>query len=319
MLFLTFSVFPVAAFAIFTAVSADRSVVVRFNNGVSPYTMLDGALEFDTSVGSCSVQDLDLTYAVIVASGQNSTYGFRRNLRAINVEDKDDMTESMMLAETKEGHRELAYPTKCKNLCAGTATGYCQAVDCKGYRRRELLDGQKSRDLITGVAFTCTQQVNYINTELNRLVSQNLVADSCKTLLSRPRDITCFDDYIYGVIDSFELWQTLALGVISDNYSICFDWFYAFKTIANDCVHSVRTTLTGPNNYYRDNVQQSLPYSVFGDIGTDGLLMEKLPYTGNYTLTAVPDGLVGKSKTITFKVVASQVLGISLYDATLKK
>jgi hypothetical protein len=116
------------------------------------------------------------------------------------------------------------------------------------------------------------------------------------------------------VIEGFNMW----VNPISNNTVVCFDSFNdALTTIANDCVHSVRTTLTGPKNYFLEKIQQSPPFSIFG-VGLNGAAnASKLPYPGNYTLTTVPDGFVEKTKTVTFNVAASQV-GISLYDATLK-
>jgi hypothetical protein len=74
-----FSLFA-TAIVLFATVSADRSIVVLFNNGAA-----------DSTSGSCSSTDLVKTNAVITASSLNSNYA-RRNLRA-PIEDLNDMTE----------------------------------------------------------------------------------------------------------------------------------------------------------------------------------------------------------------------------------
>lgn len=303
-----FSLFTAFATLILTTVSADRSVVVLLNNGTA-------------SADSCSATELDLVSAVLTASSLNSTYA-RRNLRT-TLEDLDDMTASVM---DHLQHRALAFPTKCKNLCAGVATGRCLAVDCKGYRRRNLVGEQDERYLLSGASFTCTQQVDYINTELNKLASGTQVSSSCKTLLSKPRGVTCFDDVIYGVVEFFRLWitDTSPQTVLSHNFTggdVCTHQRVAFQAKTNACVDFLLTTLSGSNGYYAETGEYKLPFSVFGDyLGSwnETLFMgRKLP-VGQYLMTALPDGLLEKKKVTKFNVVGGSVTAVKLWDISAK-
>lgn len=300
----------IAAIATFivTAVLADRSVIVLLNNG-------------EDSAYSCSTAELDQASAILYASSLNSTYG-RRHLRT-TMEDLDDMTDSIL---TDPQHRTLANGAKCKNLCAGVATGRCLAVDCKGYRRRSLIgEEQDDRNLLSGASFTCTQQVDYINAELNKLASGNQVSSSCKTFLSRPRSITCFDDVIYGVVENFRLWDTAASPqkIINDNFiggDICSHQEVTIQAQTNECVDHVLNSLQGSNGYYAEKGEYKLPFSIFGDYFWDGnpsYAGRKLP-VGQYELTSLPDGLQEKKKTLKFNVVAGSVIVIKLWDMAAK-
>ena len=277
-----FSLFA-TAIVLCNSVIAERSVVVLFNNGVS-----------DVNSGSCTDADFNKTQAILSTSGLNSTYT-KRQLRATVNDDMDDMTESMLL--TTEAHHRALWPIQCKNACAGVTPGRCQASGCKGYRRRLHLDGNDQRDLLSGVAFTCTQQIDYINTELNKLVSQNTVTSSCKTLLSKPRNITCYDDVIYGVVEYIKLWDVAPTpqNVLFDDFTgqeIFRSQLVTLESITNDCVDTLRTTLTGHNGYYADNNENNRPFSLYGDNVAKGKFFgKKMPHLGPYELTVVPDDI----------------------------
>lgn len=291
----------VAVLAVLTAVSADRSVVVLYNNGID-----------DPDAGYCSDEEQDMTHAILVESSQNYTYGFERYLGSNDEEEIDeyDMTQSMRLAELQQGDRNLAfYPAKCKNLCAGAADNHCQAVDCKGYRRRrrQLSKGQNDdRSLLSGSAFTCTQQVTYINTELDRLVDDNLVSESCKTLLMNPRRISCFDDVIYGVIESYRLrdnndWSEMEV----TGQPICVNNVIDLVFDLNLCVDLLQIDIEGPTNY-NTLWNGDLPLNYF------------MYYPGSYQVTATPDGHPEKAKKFNVNLVTGDVLGVALYDTRNK-
>ena len=233
--------------------------------------------------------------------------------------DIDDMTESMLLT-TGESQRAL-WPRNCKNDCAGIATGKCQAIGCKGYRRRNLGEND-DRDLLSGAAFTCTQQVNYINAGLTKLVTQNLVQADCKTLLSKPRNITCFDDVIYGVVESFKLWDTdEPQQVIIDNYmgqDVQKGREFTIEVITNDCVDFLKMTLTGPNGYFEDQSEHNHPFAMFGGDSSIGQFYGNQLPIGQYELTALPDGFVDKKKVLKFNVVPGTVSAVKLWNTVAK-
>lgn len=101
-----FARFTAAIFALFTAVAADRSVVVLYNLGLN----VPGA-------GSCSDQEQEMTHAILTDSTLNSTYGYERNLLTDEDDDQDDMTESIILAE-KQGERDLIFIPKSARISA---------------------------------------------------------------------------------------------------------------------------------------------------------------------------------------------------------
>ena len=300
------SLFAAAAIAFFTAVSADRTVIVLLNNGVS-----------DSNSGSCNAADLVKTNAVVEKSSLNSTYGYQRYLRTNDVEDKDDMTESMLLEQS--GHRDLAvYSPLCKDYCRGQTPGHCTARGCVGYRRRDLLLGEQGdRNLLSGAAFTCTQQVNYINTELNNLVTRNNVTSSCKTLLMKPRNITCFDDVIYGVVEYIKVWDTNRpiQEVLIEKFTgqdLEIGRYINFEVITNDCVDFVNLTYRGPDAVSFGNYDIR-PFTLYGMNGArfNG---GRFPRVGRYNLTALPDGLQHKAMVLHFNVIPGTVDAVKLWD-----
>jgi hypothetical protein len=70
-------------------------------------------------------------------------------------------------------------------------------------------------------------------------------------------------------------------------------------------------TITGPNGYSVNKGEYIRPFKVFFDGKT-------FPSLGQYTLTALPDGLVEKKKVITFNIVPGTVTAVKLWDATTK-
>jgi len=112
-------------------------------------------------------------------------------------------------------------------------------------------------------------------------------------------------------------WRTLLYSNFTGG-NICIHKTIAIETVPNDCVDSALTTLTGPNNYTYQRHEFDVPYSVFGDLGTGNLLGRTLPYVGTYTLTALPDGLSFKQKTITFNAVELSVTAVQLWDSVSK-
>jgi hypothetical protein len=287
-----------------TNVCADRMVRVLFNNGFN-----------ESDSGSCNTTDDILINTIFTLSGYNATYG-RRNLRSMN--DHHD--------EQQERELQL-WPPKCKANCAGWAPTKCRATDCVGYRRQ--LGAAKSptnqRELSSGKAFSCTTQVNYLHAELNKLVTNNLVSSSCQTLLSKPRNVTCYDDVIYGVVEYFKLWttDTAPPTVVNSDYvgqDICKSARVNFEAIANACVDFMLVSVKGPKNYYAERGEYTLPFTVYGDNITVGgtLWGVKLPSLGRYELMALPDGLVEKAKNMTFNIVTGPVESIKLWDTAAK-
>jgi len=268
-----------------TLINADRMVRYLFNNA-------------QTSSYTCNSADDVLINNIFTLSGKNETYG-KRNLRAVQE------------PTLQEQQRELVvYPPKCKNNCAGFATNTCRATDCVGYRRNLGKKEESDERELSTLAVSCTTQTNYINQELTKLINGNSLSSSCKTLLQKPRDVKCYNDVVYGVVEYFRMWDTDAVPqkVIDSNFvgeNVCKDSPINFEAITNDCVDFLLTSVSGPNNFYADEYESERPFSVFGDryYGDGTFKGMKLPYLGEYTLTALPDGLEEKKKVVKFKVV----------------
>jgi hypothetical protein len=278
-------------------VHADRMIRILFNNGLD-----------DASSGSCNTADNLKIDTIVTLSGYNITYGKRNLLRS---DKKNDLPD--------DHERELQlWPPKCKNNCAGWATRTCRATDCVGYRRQlgKAATPTNQRGLDSGKSFSCDTQKNYLDTELNKLVTNNLVSASCATWLTKPRNITCYDDVVYGVVEYFKLWKTDTnpKTLVNANYmgqDICRSTELNFEVITNECVDFLLTSLKGPNNYYKEMGEDIVPYMLFG-VGNN------LPHVGQYNLTALPDGIVEKAKHLTVNVVTGPVEIIKLRDTVAK-
>ena len=97
--------------------------------------------------------------------------------------------------------------------------------------------------------------------------------------------------------------------VIDSNYvgeNVCRNSPINFEAVTNDCVDFLLlTSVSGPNNFYEYQHEEELPYSVFGNryYGDGTFKGMKLPYLGEHTLTALPDGIEEKKKVVKFNVV----------------
>jgi hypothetical protein len=272
-----------------TIVQANRLVRFLFNEGKD-----------EPSSGNCNTWDNILIDGIITLSGHNFTYS--RQLRSSSYA------------------RDLQYfPPKCKKNCEGFADGKCRATDCVGYRRQ-----------LNGKSFSCDTQVAFINRELDKLVNNSLVSSSCKTLLSKPRKTDCYDDVIYGVVERMVLWQVNPnnQAIVDSRYagqSICKNTRVDFEPVTNSCVDLLFTTVTGPNNFYRDSNRNdddedhapSTTRTVFGrgDEDDSGIVF---PFLGAYTIKSVPDGFQEKALTIPFNVVTGPVEAVRLWNTTTK-
>jgi hypothetical protein len=274
-------------------VNADRLVRFLFNDGKN-----------DTDSGSCNMMDDILVDGIITLSGYNFTYA--RKLRS-----------------SSYATRNLQYyPPKCRRVCEGFADGTCRATDCVGYRRNLAETSDVSRDLSSGKSFSCDTQVNFINTELDKLVNNSLVSVSCQTLLSKKRRWDCYDDVIYGVVERMVLWQVNTSRTIANSnfsgQSICSNTRVDFEPITNTCVDVLFSTVTGPNGFYKNSTRSDfhvtpITKSIFGSENPQesGIVF---PFPGEYTVRSVPDGLQYKAMTIPFTVMTSSVQEIRLWN-----
>jgi hypothetical protein len=222
-------------------------------------------------------------------------YNFR-NLRHGKVEIKDRQLDLEQDIIGKDKERQLVYyPPYCKNNCAGFAKGTCRSTNCLGFRQRELGSAAADRDLQAG----CEITKSAIDSNLNWLVAANQVSNSCKAWLMAPRTSECYDDVAYGIIESFNAWDTdrnvILHSNIANGYTVCSSINVNFQAIGNECVVNVEMALTNPSPY-NTFFSGSTPYTAFGMMGSR-LFGRKMP-AGNYTLSATPNRFPSNKKEI---------------------
>jgi hypothetical protein len=166
---------------------------------------------------------------------EQAVYGFRRHLRK----------------EFNSKDRELPFYTSiCKKNCAGFQTGTCLATKCVGYRRQ--LATNEDRDLQTAM---CENQITSTNQKLNNLVSSNAVSEGCQAVLQAPRSVSCYNDVIFGEIESFSMVTVGRNGVTRTNIesgaTVCRNAYV--DTVAIPCVEYANFLLTGPNGYRKES------------------------------------------------------------------
>ena len=270
-------------------VSAETMVRFVFNDGRAPSYFEGTSCSSSENALIDTIFDLKKLLGLVRRRQLHTSLSNTTSVEAINATG----TES----------REL-YPRKCKNNCAGLATGTCRATDCLGYRRRELGDkrngDRKNRDL---QEMQCPALVELMHSKLDLLQ----ISSSCRKFLDKTKRVTtCFDDVIYGEIEGVRLWKVsyfwstvLQERMASTGYSFCKSTSFNLESINNDCVESAYMELTGPNNYRYTNYQTNAPYTLFNDLGFT-MLGQRLSTVGEYTLSITPDGFDYKKKTFKF-------------------
>jgi hypothetical protein len=253
---------------------ADRVIVVIFNNGISP-----------TAATQCDTAD---TFKIDTAFKPIERF-LRVNTKSVTNSSIESIDNAMVDSHMD---REL-WPTYCKNSCAGYATGTCRATGCVGYRKKDRRRAQ---------TLTCTDHVKIMNNLLDDVRTR--VTSTCAVYMNPANRLTlCYDDVVFGVVEHFVLWKApskdkplASYGPVTDGFTICHNDRIDIEAVANQCVDTVTSTLTGPKGFSATTrTSNQLPYTILGG----GLT---LPTAGTYTLTAVPDKTDFKKKTITFQV-----------------
>jgi hypothetical protein len=288
--------FSIAAFILAVGPKAlvSGEVMIRFifNDGKAP-SVFDGTY--------CTTTENALIDTVF---DLKKLLGLRRQLRV--PASSTTSSSAMLTTPTNTDSREL-YPKKCKDNCAGLASGTCRATDCAGYRRRELTDNRdgdlKDRDL---QETQCPALVELVHSKLDALQ----ISSMCRKFLDKSKRVTtCLDDVIYGEIEGVRLWQVsyfrstvLQESMPSSGYSFCKSVSFNLESINNKCVENALMELKGPNNYQYTNFETSAPYTLFKDLGFT-MLGQKLTTPGEYTLSITPDGFEYKKKTFSFTLL----------------
>jgi hypothetical protein len=290
-------------------ITAERMIRLIFNNGMTP-----------SSLNSCTVNDFKLIDPLFTVA----TNRRNRHLRSINELD----------TESHHNHRELS-TAKCKDNCLGYATGTCRSTSCRPRRHHRVLGEENVNDenYIDDISqqqydrelSTCEENISFINDALDVLITNNLVSSGCKSYLDKSkRNATCYDDIIYGEIESFNFWNMKKDNIISGMFSlfgftkpvipsktnvakngfiVCNNIPLNIEAVLNQCVDNVNFTITGPNRFRYNRFDYSDPMYLFDPIlfglTNGGRYMEP----GTYFIEAIPDHFTYKEKNLTFTVI----------------
>ena len=239
---------------------------------------------FNSTTDSCTTYDLDLIDAIF-----SNPLRTRRQLRSPN---------------TEQSQRDMLRSRKCSSDCAGVVRGYCHVSDCLGFRR-ELQSPTTSK------FFTCAEETNDIDQRLQKLIDNKEVTESCQNFLHPSnREVSCYDNVIYGAIENVRLWNMsasltnpeLITDDLTDMFPICKSLLFSIEAKVNTCVDFVHFRMDGPK-YSRDHTEDDVPYSLFGDSDSNQMYSRRLYNSGIYNLTIVPDGLESKKRTIQLNVL----------------
>jgi hypothetical protein len=214
------------------------------------------------------------------------------------------------IVEAGNQHRVL-FPPKCRKDCERWEDGRCLATDCKGYRRRVMEQGNGQHRELQAANTTCAEDINDFNSQLDALVSNNIVSSDCQAVLNAPRMPLCYDDIMYGVVESITLWNGDTNSIIQtnvqDGVEVCKSIGINFELKANPCVNLIRYNVTGEMGFkYFANEKKPGPYFVFKANYTQGpgeVYGRRQMRNGTYTLTATPDDIKTKAKMLKFHLL----------------
>ena len=293
-------------FATFNCVSADIMVRFIFNNGVSP-----------SSNTSCSDVDYDKIDTIFSFENVN-----RRHLRYSNLPGNENNAKDTTPRELR------SFSRTCKKHCSQYASGTCRATNCVGYRRALSRVERNEQSVSVNVAKTCSESLNVMQTQLDALISNNLVSAPCQLFLKKSNRIsTCYDDIVYGEVEGYRIWNLTSSGgktspyklhesdnmtVGSGGYSFCKRTVFNVEIMTNPCVENVQISTVGPRRYKLDRTEGYQPYTVFSGTTSDNtdistgriiLLGTTMPYVGSYHVTVVPDGIPTKKTQFDFTIL----------------
>lgn len=250
--------------------SAERMVRILFNNGIAPP-------EQDHCNSKKDALQLDQLF--------NTTD--RRNLRMLNVINDESASINEVPVHTD---RQL-YPIYCKDYCRGYVKGTCRATKCKGFRRKLAV-----YPIGNPYNVTCPERIRSLNTTLNTLIETKAVSPSCQRILEKPRIFECYDDIVYGEIESINVLdlKNNIINTLNQRLTICKTSILRVEVKVNQCVDTLRVKIQGPVGK-----PISLPYNQF-PFSLIWSLLPGFPFSvlGKYSLQYIPDGIESKSKTL---------------------
>jgi hypothetical protein len=271
-------------FALLQAVDAERMIRFIFNDGMG-------------TGSECNAAD-----NALIAPIFNITAYLRRRLPS-----ESSIKNEEFIAESE---RELnTYPAKCKDNCAGYATGTCRATGCIGYRRDRAL------------LAACDVQIATMQAAIDALIFLNKVSPTCKAFLAKTKRKTeCYDDIIYGEIESFTFWNMNAgrarrpgsmyhyNAIIQENvpngFNVCNNIPVNLEAVLNPCVKYTQFNMTGPSGTFYTRTDDGHPMIIFNSTENWSTFGGRFLTPGAYFVSAIPDNFPAKRKTLSFNVIS---------------
>ena len=270
-------------------VGAERVIRFTFNNGIP----LPGG-------ETCTAADNLLIDAI-----------FTRNTTVRYLESNSERHESRESPESGQHHRRTPiWPTNCRQDCKGIADNMCKAQGCNGYRR---LGGKEDsgRELIT---LPCVDEILNIDNQLDALITENKVSLGCQKILNSTRFPLCYDDIIFGVVESFNVWNGLTDELIQENatngFEFCKSIPFNIEVVTNPCVDFITYNVTGNMGFkFLNKTRLAPPYFVFNPGPSDPLPQgpgdifgRANMRNGTFTVAVTPDSFWHKKKEFEFKL-----------------
>jgi hypothetical protein len=198
-----------------------------------------------------------------------------------------------------------------------------------GYRRSLGRVGRNEQSVPVNVAKTCSESLTLMQTQLDALISNNMVSAPCQLFLKNStRVATCYDDVVYGEVEGYRIWNLTSssrgqsspyilhesdnMNIDSGGYAFCKRTVFNVEVMTNDCVENVQIITLGPKSYKLDRTEGYQPYTVFSGTTSDNtdistgkiiLLGHTMPCVGSYSVTIIPDGIPTKKKQFNFTIL----------------
>ena len=293
------SIIVIAASLWMNAASAETMLRVVFNNG----TVTEGL--------SCDDKESKLISKVF-----DRPLDRRRNLRSssdMNHADRpiDFYQDEITPRYGSDDGRDLqavGSPAYCRDECRGIAAGQCFAAKCGWYNkhRRQL---KKYGSGFLSNSTLCQETVKSVDEDLEYLAEEGKLSTTCMALLKAPRQIECYEDVMYGIVEQFSVINAdtdkTVIHWLQSRRFVCSGDALNFGIVVNPCVESLNVTLVNKKaGYYNTAILNTTvpgPYTLFGMNGKKDYNGELLPL-GNFAIYATPDGNHNKTRVRYFYV-----------------
>ena len=299
----------------------ERMVRYLFNNGNAP-----------SSSQTCTSQDNEKIDEIFRYRynrrylRSNDSIVDKSAVRNYNLVNETTFPNTTDFAASETASRELQYPRYCKDNCAGYKPGSCRATNCIGYRRELKNENYEHNDRDLPFA-SCSTVLTAIQGKLDTLIRNNQVSSSCKSFLTAPIIKSCTDNVVYGELERLKVWDVsnpsspqlmgnfdaknlpntkAGMATPPSSFSVCRSKKITFEAAMNPCVMVTTFHMYYNsdwwNPFYVNNEQRSLPYSLYGNTGSQ-MNGQQWLNVGTYVLDIKPDWWIWKEKRFVFTVM----------------